>query len=167
MNAMTKATDHTGKMYGQLRAVRPLDQRDSKGHVVWECACACGAVVNLVGSLLSRGNYQSCGCQRVKHRLIDHPLYSTWCQIRYRVNTPSAPAYPLYGGRGISYSPRWDDFRLFLADVGERPDNPEGWTSRKPYWTLDRIDPDGNYEPGNIRWATPSEQTRNRSKAGV
>ena len=160
-----RATDHTGKTYGQLKAVRPLPERDRKGQVIWECECACGAVVNVLGTSLTRGFNKSCGCRQAKHRMINHPLYSTWCQIRYRVNTPSAPAYRLYGGRGITYSPRWDDFGVFLADVGERPADPEGWTSRKPYWSLDRIDPDGNYEPGNIRWATPSEQTRNRSKA--
>jgi len=162
-----RVRDHTGARYGRLTAVRPTDQRDNKGQVIWECACECGSMIRIAGAQL--GNRTSCGCARggSTHGLSKHPLYTVWCQIRYRINNPNAPAYRLYGGRGISYSPRWDDFKLFLSDVGERPDNPEGWTSRKPYWTLDRIDPDGNYEPGNVRWATPSEQTRNRSRVGA
>jgi hypothetical protein len=159
-----RGTDHAGKMYGQLQAVRPLDQRDAKGQVIWECACACGSVINVAGPLLTRGDYQSCGCQRIKHGLCEHPLYVTWTLIRQRVDNPKCPAYRLYGGRGISYSARWNDFETFLSDVGQRPENPPGWVSRKPYWSIDRIDPDGNYEPSNIRWATPTEQNRNKSK---
>ena len=81
-----------------------------------------------------------------------HPLHQTWRGMRNRCRNPKNPVYERYGGRGISVCERWDDFRSFLADMGERP----AGTS------LDRWpDPNGNYEPGNCRWATPREQRVN------
>ncbi|HEY4451018.1 MAG TPA: hypothetical protein VGN13_05440 [Solirubrobacteraceae bacterium] len=71
---------------------------------------------------------------------------------------PNATGYANYGGRGIRICSRWDDFALFAVDVGEKP---------SPEHTLDRIDNDGGYEPGNVRWATPAEQQRNRRRGGV
>src|SRR6187549_84874 len=163
-----KMKDHSGKRYGRLLVSQSLDERDSKGQVVWDCTCDCGSKVKVSGGdLRSR---RSCGCAKggTTHGLAGrHPLYTTWTLIRQRVDNPTCPYYRLYGGRGISYTPRWNDFLLFLNDVGERPPNPEGYTSRKPYWSIDRIDPDGNYEPGNIRWATQAEQNRNKSKVRV
>ena len=69
-----------------------------------------------------------------------------------RCNNPKNNRYHCYGGRGITVDPRWKDFAVFISDVGERPDG----------MTLDRIDNDGNYEPGNVRWATPKEQVDNQ-----
>lgn len=79
--------------------------------------------------------------------------------MRDRCRNPRASAYALYGGRGISVCARWDKFENFLADMGERPGGPKGSVG---YHSLDRIDNDGNYEAGNCRWATPSEQRRNQ-----
>lgn len=79
--------------------------------------------------------------------------YATWNAMKQRVLNPNRPNYRLYGGRGITIHQPWiDSFEAFLADVGERPEGT----------SIDRIDPDGNYEPGNVRWATPSEQALNR-----
>lgn len=75
--------------------------------------------------------------------------------MRQRCNRPNHPAYKNYGGRGISVCPEWSSFQTFLEDVGERPG---------PEFSLDRIDNDGDYEPGNVRWATRSTQALNRRK---
>jgi hypothetical protein len=87
-----------------------------------------------------------------QHGLTDTIEHRTWARIRRRCNSPSYHNYPRYGGRGISVCARWDDFANFLADMGARPEG----------MTLDRIDNDGNYEPSNCRWATPTQQSRNR-----
>lgn len=91
-----------------------------------------------------------------------HPLYKTWQGMRSRCNTLSDGQYSYYGGRGIKVCARWDNFATFLSDVGEKPSSEH---------SLDRIDNNGNYEPGNIRWATKREQLFNqrvsrRNKSG-
>ena len=80
------------------------------------------------------------------------PTYKSWCRMRHRCCNPHAINYSNYGGRGITVCQRWDKFQSFLDDMGTRP----------PGSTLDRIDPNGNYEPGNCRWATPEEQMKNQ-----
>jgi hypothetical protein len=79
--------------------------------------------------------------------------YGIWCHIKERCNNTKSPAYPLYGGRGIRICEAWTDFAAFLADVGPRPSAAH---------SIDRIDSNGHYEPGNVRWATWKQQQRNR-----
>ena len=83
----------------------------------------------------------------------DHPLYVTWLNMRNRCNNPNYKEYHLYGGRGINVCPEWDDFWVFLSEMGEKPDDS---------YTLDRIDNDKGYSISNCRWASKSEQSSNK-----
>lgn len=90
-----------------------------------------------------------------KERLA-HPNYNIWRAMRQRCENKNKHNYPQYGGRGIKVCDRWRTFEQFVIDVGVRPFN----------MSLDRIDNDGNYEPNNVRWATPTMQAANR-KSGL
>lgn len=88
-----------------------------------------------------------------QHRMSSHPLYHTWENMRQRCNNPKHTAYKWYGARGIKICERWNNFKYFIDDVGEKPSDKH---------TLDRINNNGNYEPGNIQWSTQKEQLRNQ-----
>lgn len=90
---------------------------------------------------------------RFRHPLYKTPTYASWKAMKQRCFREADPYFPNYGGRGISVHPKWMTFDGFVADMGERPEGT----------TLDRIDLNGNYEPGNCRWATITQQNRNRS----
>lgn len=172
------AIDISGLTYGRLTVVEraPRPSHVKRQPAYWRCACECGAVTVVAGAALRKGHTTSCGCwnreaaseryatigsagrgraQSHGHHVGGRPsrTYHSWLAMKKRCHYPAHPAFPIYGGRGVTVCSRWrDSFEHFLADMGERPDGR----------TLDRIDPYGNYEPGNCRWATPVEQRANQ-----
>ncbi|QFP93154.1 hypothetical protein [Serratia phage PCH45] len=151
----------SGQVCGRLTIVRKLDER-MNNRPLWECRCQCGKVIKVLQQSLVSGNTKSCGCfrkealaeRRGSHQLSEHPLYHVWYNMKNRCNNPNHEHYHRYGGRGITYDPSFETIEGFLAGI------PEGY--RKGL-ELDRIDNDGNYEPGNLRWATRREQVLNSS----
>ncbi len=135
------------------------------------CRCKCGTEKAVGAISLKHGNTRSCGCLRIEiqttHGFTGHPLSQTWRGMIARCTNPNAQSYANYGGRGIKVCDRWLDPWLFAEDIereiGPRPEGVD--ESGRVLYSLDRWpDNDGNYEPGNVRWATQSEQVLNQRK---
>jgi hypothetical protein len=158
--------DPTGKKYGRLLVLSEVARTDPKKRR-FLCLCDCGQRTERNLNALRTGHVRSCGCLHIetlaenrtkgprgqppKHGKHGTPEYGSWISMRQRCNNPKKKCFEHYGGRGIKVCERWDAFANFLQDMGPRPEG----------HSLDRIDVNGNYEPGNVRWATQQQQLEN------
>lgn len=153
--------DLTGQRFGMLTAVKVV-RRTHDNKAIWLCKCDCGKKIKRTNGNLTANKRKktraSCGCgphgTRPTHAMSKTKEYKSWLSMRARCNRKTHHKYSLYGGRGIKVCRQWqNDFMAFFAHVGKRPDG----------CTLDRFpNNDGNYEPGNVRWATATQQNNNR-----
>lgn len=156
-----------GDRFGRL-TVASEHGRTKYGGVLWLCRCDCGKERVAESHNLRRASIRSCGCLQIESAVANQrsaakanrthgysnrsPTYRSWEAMKYRCLRPSSSTYYKYGARGVRVCDRWMSFENFLADMGERPNG----------HSIDRIDPLGNYEPSNCRWATPKQQASNK-----
>lgn len=159
---MPRAIDRQGQRFGRLVVIaRDITKQDTGWW--WWCQCDCGVRISVRSFSLGKHTH-SCGCFRkdvTRARSTTHgltksrrvpPEFIVWRNARERCFEPTDKQFLSYGGRGITMCDRWrNDYGAFYADMGPRPHG----------YTLDRIDNDGHYEPGNCRWTTPSVQSNN------
>ena len=155
---------YLGQNYSRL-TVTGSAGKDRHGHAMWHCSCNCGGKTTVCSSNLLGGKVRSCGCLKVEaaiktgHANTRHgesektAEWKVWQSMFSRCNDPRNPSFEHYGARGILVCDRWGTYECFLADVGRRPSD---------LHSIDRIDVNKGYQPGNVRWATITEQARNR-----
>ena len=154
--------DLLNKEFGALKVIQKLESRITKSNkrrMYWLCLCNCGNTIELSTTDLTCGDYNSCGCRRGKYKH-GHAKkknitseYTSWQHMLRRCDNPNDTFYSNYGGRGIKVCDEWkNSFETFLKDMGPKPNQ---------YYTIDRIDSNGDYCPNNTRWVSRKEQQRN------
>ena len=145
-----------GKVFGHLTVIEKLPN-DYQGKNQWLCRCTCGNLKTYITNMLtgSRGATTCNNCQdHIKHK----DAYISWMAARQRCRDTGHKDYPRYGGAGITFAKEWDDFKIFLAELGDPP-----WDELyQERYSLDRIKNELPYQPGNCRWATRLQQADNR-----
>lgn len=155
--SMKKLMAEVGRKYGML-TVLGFSHRTDDNRCMFDCICDCGIAVTTNIYTMRQGKARSCGCQcdQTRHGMVYTPEHKSWSGMIHRCNNKSHKNYDRYGGRGIAVCERWlgpSGFENFYADMGPKPTR---------LHSIDRINNDGNYEPGNCRWATMREQQGNK-----
>lgn len=157
----TPASEHVGKKFHHLKIIGTTPSTHaSRNGLMLVCECDCGKICFNRAQPVVQGAIKSCGCMRStfvsagtkKHGASKTREYATYRQAKRRCEDPRAPKYHNYGGRGIEF--RFKSFEEFIEHLGTRPPG--------NHISLDRIDNDGHYEPGNVRWTTMDVQGVNR-----
>ncbi len=152
----------TGQTFGRLTVLERAGSYHKNGNVQWECRCDCGNIPIIRGQNLTSGRSRSCGClnkmfarkRKLTHGMRKSPEYTTWSAMVQRCTNPKATGFEHYGGRGIDIFDEWKkSFIKFYEYIGHRP-------SLK--YTIERINNDKGYVPGNVKWATRKEQADNK-----
>lgn len=154
---MPAKVDLSGRVFGTLTVLKEAD-RDTQGFVRWLCQCSCGSTLTVRGTALTYDKQSCCQeCTR-KSRMTKRGLsrtveHQSWVSMNRRCYETTNKSYPDYGAKGVTVCDEWrNDFFAFLAFIKKRPVD----------HILDRIDPFGNYEPGNVRWQPKQHKARNR-----
>lgn len=157
---MAKKLDLVDQVYGRLTVIEEADSHITPGgskKTRWLCKCECGNTKEINQGDLRNGKTQSCGCLQKElsvKRKTTHgysagttrdPTYTTWARMKARCNNPNEKGYSNYGGKDITYDPRWETFEGFLEDMDERP---------KGNYSIDRVDSNLGYFKDNCRWVS-------------
>ena len=155
-----------GKKFGRLMVISEKSERDKWGHILWICKCECGNYKTIIGDSLVQGLTKSCGCLAIevsrKQCGLNNPnfihggkgthIHNSWRGMVARCFNPKDTHYYLYGGKGITICKEWRNFIAFKKWANEN--------NYKDGLSIDRIDPEGNYEPSNCQWLTVSENSK-------